>query len=276
VAPDVGGGFGSKLQVYGEEAVALAIARRLGQPVKWIETRSENMMCAHHGRDQINYVTLGAKRDGTITACRARIIADLGAKFLLLTPFIPELGFPVMGGCYKIPAIDLKFEGVFTNKICTDAIRGAGRPEATYWIELMMNKLADQLGMDRLELRRKNFIGRDEFPFTTALGITYDSGDYHGTLDRLLVSKPSSESRASTAASASRPGSRSAGLHPLAPSARRESGSRVRSGNRRWYGSTRRARRRFTPALLPTARASTRASRRSRQIGSVSTRSRSR
>ncbi len=186
VAPDVGGGFGAKLQVYGEEVLALVLAKRLGRPVKWIETRSENMMCAHHGRDQINYVTLGAKRDGTITACRARIIADLGAKFLLLTPFIPELGFPVMGGCYKIPAIDLKFEGVFTNKMCTDAIRGAGRPEATYWIELMMNKLADELGIDRLELRRKNFIGKDEFPFTTALGITYDSGDYHGTLDRLL------------------------------------------------------------------------------------------
>jgi carbon-monoxide dehydrogenase large subunit len=186
VAPDVGGGFGSKLQVYGEEALAVVLAKRLGRPVKWIETRSENMMCAHHGRDQINYVTLGAKRDGTLTACRARIIADLGAKFLLLTPFIPELGFPVMGGCYKIPAIDLKFEGVFTNKIATDAIRGAGRPEATYWIELTMDKLAGELGMDRLELRRKNFIGKDEFPFTTALGITYDSGDYHGTLDRLL------------------------------------------------------------------------------------------
>jgi carbon-monoxide dehydrogenase large subunit len=186
VAPDVGGGFGSKLQVYPEEAVALALAKRLGRPVKWTETRSENMMCAHHGRGQVNYVTLGAKRDGTITGCRARIVADLGAKFLILTPFIPELGFPVMGGCYKIPAMDLKFEGVFTNKMCTDAIRGAGRPEAAYWIELMMNRLADELGMDRLELRRKNFIGKEEFPYTTALGITYDSGDYEGTLDRLL------------------------------------------------------------------------------------------
>ena len=186
VAPDVGGSFGSKLQVYGEEALAVALAKRLGRPVKWIETRSENMMCAHHGRDQINYVTLGAKRDGTVTACRVRVIADLGAYQLLLTPFIPELGFPVMGGCYKIPAIEAKFEGVFTNKMCTDAIRGAGRPEATYWIELTMDKLADELGMDRLELRRKNFIAKDEFPFTTALGITYDSGNYEGTLDRLL------------------------------------------------------------------------------------------
>jgi carbon-monoxide dehydrogenase large subunit len=186
IAPDVGGSFGSKLQVYPEEALILGLAKRLGRPVKWIETRSENMMAAHQGRDQIDYITLGAKRDGTLTACQGRIVADLGAYQLLLTPFIPELGFPVMGGCYRIPAIDLKFEGVFTNKVCTDAIRGAGRPEATYWIELTMDKLADELGMDRLELRRKNFIGKDEFPFTTALGITYDSGDYHGTLNRLL------------------------------------------------------------------------------------------
>jgi aerobic carbon-monoxide dehydrogenase large subunit len=186
VAPDVGGGFGSKLQVYGEEALILALARRLGQPVKWIETRSENMATAHHGRDQVNYVTLGAKRDGTVTGCKVRVVADLGAYQLLLTPFIPELGFPVMGGCYKFPAIDLTFEGVFTNKVCTDAIRGAGRPEATYWIELAMDKLAAELGMDPLELRRKNFVGSDEFPFTTALGITYDSGNYAGTLDRLL------------------------------------------------------------------------------------------
>jgi carbon-monoxide dehydrogenase large subunit len=186
VAPDVGGGFGSKLQVYPEEALVLVLAKRLGQPVKWIETRSENMTTSHHGRDQIDYITLGAKRDGTVTACRARLVCDLGAYQLLLTPFIPELGFPVMGGSYKIPAIELRFEGVFTNKFCTDAIRGAGRPEGTYWIELTMDKLADELGMDRLELRRKNFIPKDEFPFTTALGITYDSGDYEKTLDKLL------------------------------------------------------------------------------------------
>jgi carbon-monoxide dehydrogenase large subunit len=186
IAPDVGGGFGSKLQVYPEEALTLVLARRLRRPVKWVETRTENMMVAHHGRDQINYIELAAKRDGTLTGCRARIVADLGAYQLLLTPFIPELGFPVMGGCYKFPAIDLVFQGAFTNKNCTDAIRGAGRPEATYWIELAMDKLAAELGMDPLELRRKNFIGKDEFPYTTPLGITYDSGDYHATLDRLL------------------------------------------------------------------------------------------
>jgi carbon-monoxide dehydrogenase large subunit len=186
IAPDVGGGFGAKLQVYPEEALVLALSRRLGRPVKWTETRSEHMTTSHHGRDQVNYVTLTAKRDGTVTGCRVRIIADLGAYQLLLTPFIPELGFPVMGGCYRIPAIDLHFTGVFTNKMCTDAIRGAGRPEATYWIELMMDRLADELDMDRLELRRKNFIPKEDFPYETALGIVYDSGDYHGTLDKLL------------------------------------------------------------------------------------------
>jgi aerobic carbon-monoxide dehydrogenase large subunit len=188
VAPDVGGGFGAKLQVYQEEALVLALARRLGRPVKWTETRSEHMTTSHHGRDQINYVTLTAKRDGTVTGCRARIIADLGAYQLLLTTFIPTLGFPVMGGCYAIPSIDIQITGVFTNKMCTDAIRGAGRPEGTYWIELMMDRLADELGMDRLELRRRNFIPKEKFPFETALGIVYDSGDYHGTLDRLLES----------------------------------------------------------------------------------------
>ncbi len=186
VAPDVGGGFGSKLQVYAEEALVLVLAKRLGRPVKWTESRTEHMTNSHHGRDQINHITLGAKRDGTLTACRAKIIADLGAYQQLLTAFIPELGFPVMGGCYKIPAIDLHFEGVFTNKFATDAVRGAGRPEATYWIELTMDVLARKLDMDPLELRRRNFIGKDEFPYTTALGITYDSGDYQGTLDRLL------------------------------------------------------------------------------------------
>ncbi|MEA2331858.1 MAG: aerobic carbon-monoxide dehydrogenase large subunit [Thermoleophilaceae bacterium] len=186
VAPDVGGGFGAKLQVYAEEALVLALAKRLGRPVKWTETRSEHMTTSHHGRDQIAYVTLTAKRDGTVTGCRARIVADLGAYQQILTPFIPTLGFPVMGGCYAIPSIDLHFTGVFTNKMPTDAIRGAGRPEATYWIELTMDKLARELGMDPLELRRKNFIPKEQFPFETALGIVYDSGDYQGTLDRLL------------------------------------------------------------------------------------------
>ncbi|MBA3261068.1 MAG: xanthine dehydrogenase family protein molybdopterin-binding subunit [Thermoleophilaceae bacterium] len=207
VAPDVGGGFGAKLQVYAEEALVLALAKRLGRPVKWTETRSEHMTTSHHGRDQISYVTLTAKRDGTVTGCRARIIADLGAYQQLLTPFIPTLGFPVMGGCYAIPSIDLHFTGVFTNKMPTDAIRGAGRPEATYWIELTMDKLARELGMDPLELRRKNFVRKEQFPFETALGIVYDSGDYHGSLDRLLENFDLDEFRSEQA------GLREQGIH---------------------------------------------------------------
>jgi carbon-monoxide dehydrogenase large subunit len=186
VAPDVGGGFGAKLQVYGEEALVLVLAKRLNRPVKYVETRSEHMSNSHHGRDQIANVTLTAKRDGTVTGCQAKVIADTGAYHQLLTPFIAELGFPVAGGCYRFPAIDFSVTGVFTNKMPTDAIRGAGRPEATYWIELMMDKLARELDMDPLELRRKNFIQKEEFPYETPLGIVYDSGDYHGTLDKLL------------------------------------------------------------------------------------------
>ena len=186
VAPDVGGGFGAKLNTFPEEAVLCAAAKRLSRPIKWIETRSENLQVNHHGRDQVAYVTLGAKRDGTLTALKVQIISDLGAYFQILTPFIAELGFPVMGGCYKIPNIDLNFTAAFTNKFATDAIRGAGRPEATHWIEVCMTQLADELEMDPLELRRKNFIGADEFPYETPLGIVYDSGNYEGALDRLL------------------------------------------------------------------------------------------
>src|SRR5919108_519582 len=129
VAPDVGGAFGSKINVFVEEVLAVLLARRLGRPVKWIETRSENMAVVHHGRDVIDYVELAAKRDGTVTGLRLRVVADLGAYFMQLTPWIPKLGFPVANGCYRLPNIELKFECVFTNKNPTDAIRGAGRPE---------------------------------------------------------------------------------------------------------------------------------------------------
>jgi carbon-monoxide dehydrogenase large subunit len=184
IAPEVGGGFGAKLQIYGEEILLAAIARKLGRPVKWVETRSENLSVTHQGRDQIAYVKMGAKADGTLTAIHARILADMGAYLMLLTPTIPSLGAFVMSGCYRFQAVQTDITGVYTNKCSTDAIRGAGRPEATHMIEVCMDQLADELGMDRLELRRKNFL--TEFPAETALGIVYDSGDYHGTLDKLL------------------------------------------------------------------------------------------
>ncbi len=186
VAPEVGGGFGSKLQVYGEELLACWCSRKLGRPVKWIETRSENMSVSHQGRDQIAQVKMGARRDGTITAFHVKIIADFGAYNMLLTPLIPSLGAFVMGGCYKIPNVQTDITGVFTNKVSTDAIRGAGRPEATHMVEVTLDQLAAELGMDPLEIRRKNFIPKEDFPAAVATGVIYDSGDYEKTLDKLM------------------------------------------------------------------------------------------
>ncbi|HLI58978.1 MAG TPA: molybdopterin cofactor-binding domain-containing protein [Solirubrobacteraceae bacterium] len=186
IAPDVGGGFGQKLQVYGEELTACWASKRLGRPVKWVETRSENMSVAHQGRDQISQVRMGAKRDGTITAWHVKILADFGAYNMILTPLIPSLGAFVMGGCYKIPNVRTDIVGVFTNKCPTDAIRGAGRPEATQMIEVTIDQLAHELQIDPIELRRRNFIPKEDFPAATATGVVYDSGDYNATLDRLL------------------------------------------------------------------------------------------
>jgi carbon-monoxide dehydrogenase large subunit len=187
VAPDVGGGFGVKISHYGEEVLAAWISRKVGRAVKWTETRSEHMSSTIHGRDQIDYVKMGAKRDGTITGLECTAIADLGAYYTLLTPFIPCFTGFVISGCYKIPNLSYKAIGVFTNKMATDATRGAGRPEATHLIEVTIEQMAAELGMDPLELRRKNFIPKEDFPAEVAIGIIYDSGDYEGSLDKLLT-----------------------------------------------------------------------------------------
>src|SRR5215217_1699231 len=184
VAPEVGGGFGSKLQVYGEEVLACWCAMKTDRPIKWTATRSDEMAVTHHGRDQIDYVRIGAKRDGTVTGIHAKIIQDLGSYHLIEGPVIPTFSACVIAGCYDFPAVQTDIVGVFTNKFTTDAIRGAGRPEATHMIELTMDALADELRMDRLELRRKNFI--TEFPHELPHGFIYDSGNYDGTLDRCL------------------------------------------------------------------------------------------
>jgi len=186
IAPEVGGGFGSKLQIYAEEVGCAWAARKLGRPVKWVETRSEGMMVTHHGRDQIDTVRVGAKRDGTITAFHAKILADLGAYQMLLTPMIPPLSGFVMCGVYKTPAVQTDVVGVMTNKFPTDAIRGAGRPEATHMIEVTMDQLASELGIDPLELRRKNFIPPFATGHETPIGVVYDSGNYGAALDKLL------------------------------------------------------------------------------------------
>jgi aerobic carbon-monoxide dehydrogenase large subunit len=195
VAPEVGGGFGSKLQVYGEEVLACYCARKLNRPIKWVATRSEDMLGTHHGRDTISYVKLGAKRDGTLSAIHARIIADLGSYHLIEGPVIPTFAACVFTGCYHIPHAKCDVVGVFTNKFTTDAIRGAGRPEGIHIIETMMDQLAAEVNMDPLELRRKNFIKADEFPASLPHGMVYDSGDYDGALNRLLEHVDISEFR---------------------------------------------------------------------------------
>ena len=187
IAPDVGGGFGVKISHYAEEILAAWISRKVGRAVKWTETRSEHMTSTIHGRDQIDYVKVGAKRDGTITGLECTAICDLGAYYTLLTPFIPCFTGFVISGPYKIPNLSFTAKGVFTNKMATDATRGAGRPEATHLIEVMVEQLAHELGMDSLELRRKNFIPKEDFPAEVAIGIVYDSGDYDGALDKLLT-----------------------------------------------------------------------------------------
>jgi aerobic carbon-monoxide dehydrogenase large subunit len=186
IAPDVGGGFGGKLQVTPEEVLTLLVARRLGKPVKWTESRTESMLSAHHGRDQIQHLTITARRDGTVTGLKVDLLADMGAYLRLVTPGVPILGAFMFNAIYKFPAYRFACTNVFTNKVPTDAYRGAGRPEATFAIERMMDELAVELGMEPMELRRKNWITHEEFPFTTVAGLTYDSGNYEAATDRAM------------------------------------------------------------------------------------------
>jgi carbon-monoxide dehydrogenase large subunit len=186
IAPDVGGGFGSKLDVYAEEAICLTLAQKLGVPVKWTETRSENCQVTIHGRDLLQDVEIAAMRDGTVLGLKVDLTANMGAYLQLLTACIPLLGRYMYPGIYKFEAHDLSCMGVFTNKTPTDAYRGAGRPEATYVIERIMDELAAELGTDPLELRRKNWIRHDEFPYTTVAGLEYDSGNYEAATARAL------------------------------------------------------------------------------------------
>jgi aerobic carbon-monoxide dehydrogenase large subunit len=186
IAPEVGGGFGCKINIYGEEYVAAAISKRLGIPVKWAEDRSEAFVATTHGRDILGYVDLAAKRDGTVLGLKLRLIADIGAYNMLLTAAIPTLTMMMANATYNIPAIRTTLTEVFTNKTPTDAYRGAGRPEATYFVERAMDMLARELKMDPAELRRKNFIQPKQFPFATQMGAVYDSGDYEKALDLAL------------------------------------------------------------------------------------------
>jgi carbon-monoxide dehydrogenase large subunit len=184
IAPDVGGGFGSKLQVTAEEVLAVLISRRVGKPVKWNESRSEGNLTVHHGRDQWQRIRVAADRDGRIRGLDVDLLADMGAYLMLVTPGVPLLGAFMYPAIYKMDAYSFKCTGVFTTKMPTDAYRGAGRPEATFAIERIIDELAAELGIEPLELRERNWIRHEEFPFTTICGLTYDSGNYEAATSK--------------------------------------------------------------------------------------------
>ncbi|MFK4298352.1 carbon-monoxide dehydrogenase large subunit [Arthrobacter sp. GAS37] len=186
IAPDVGGGFGGKLTVIPEEFITLMAARRVGKPCKYTETRSESLQSGHHGRAQVQKVKLAATKDGIVTGLDIQLLADMGAYLGLIGSGIPILGAFMYNAIYKFPAYRLECNNVFTNKAWTGAYRGAGRPEATFAIERLMDELAVELGMDPLEVRKKNWIKHEEFPFTTVTGLEYDSGNYEAATAKAL------------------------------------------------------------------------------------------
>ncbi len=184
IAPDVGGGFGGKLQTTPEEFATIAVARRVGKPVKYTETRSESLVSGHHGRDQWQKLTLSAEKDGTVTGLKVELLADMGAYVALVGGGVPVLGAWMYNSIYKFPAYRFNVQTVLTNKTWVDAYRGAGRPEATYAIERLMDELAVEVGVDPLEIREKNWIKHEEFPFDSVAGMQYDSGNYEAATAR--------------------------------------------------------------------------------------------
>ena len=279
IAPDVGGGFGGKLQTTPEEWIAWAVARRLGKPVKYTETRSESLMAAHHGRDQVQTLTLAADKDGNVTGFKVHLDADLGAYISLVGGGIPVLGAFMFNAIYKFPAYRFECQTVLTNTTFTDAYRGAGRPEATYAIERMMDELAAEVGVDPLEIRERNWITHEEFPFTTVAGLEYDSGNYEaghragqGVL-RLRRAARGAEGAARaretgcSSASASRPSPRCAASRRAGCWA--ASTTAPAAGSTRACGCSPPARSRSSPARAPTARATRRRSARSSPTGSA-------
>lgn len=187
IVPEVGGGFGCKLNIYPEELVAAYATMQTGRAVKWIEDRSENLAVTIHGRDQIDYVEVAATKEGKITGLKVHGISDMGAYSQIFTNVIMiAFGFPVSCGAYDIPAIHLSSDMVFTNKVPTDAYRGAGRPEATYVVERAMDLVARELGKDPADVRKLNFIKKDQFPYKSAAGAVYDTGDYIIALEKAM------------------------------------------------------------------------------------------
>lgn len=186
IAPEVGGGFGAKGNVYGEEVLVPFLARKLGQPVRWVATRSEDYVATVHGRAQHSTIRLAANNDGRVLGVDLSVLVDCGAYYSRVTPVIVTFTGQMMAGVYDIRHVRTMATAVFTNRPPIEPYRGAGRPEAIYYIERGMDALANELGMDPAELRRRNFIAPDKFPYKTATNITYDSGDYEPALDKAL------------------------------------------------------------------------------------------
>jgi aerobic carbon-monoxide dehydrogenase large subunit len=189
IALHVGGGFGTKIFLYHEYVLVAALAQKVGRPVKWVETRRENYAATTHGRDHVAYLTVGARRDGTITALKAKTYANLGGILSTIAPGIPTTLYGrMLSGAYKIPNIYCQVLGVYTNTGMVDAYRGAGRPEATYVVERAVDLVARELDLDPVEVRRKNFVQPEDFPYDPGIlkGLKYDSGDYEKALDRAL------------------------------------------------------------------------------------------
>ena len=188
VAQDVGGGFGSKIACYPDEVLVSFAARDLNRPVKWVEERREHFLATTHGRDHVQDVELAGRRDGVITAVRVRAYANMGAYLSTAGPGVPTILFGLIAnGAYDIPHAAVEVYGVYTNTTPVDAYRGAGRPEATFLIERMVDLFAREIGMDPVEVRRKNLIEENQFPYTNPFAITYDSGRYHAALDKALL-----------------------------------------------------------------------------------------
>jgi carbon-monoxide dehydrogenase large subunit len=189
VTPRIGGGFGTKIYLYPEYVLMAALAEKLGRPVKWVESRRENYVATTHGRDHVTYLRVGAKRDGTITALDAKTYANLGGVLSTIAPGIPTTLYGrMLSGSYRIPNIHCEVLGVYTNTGMVDAYRGAGRPEATYVVERAVDLVASELGLDPVEVRRRNFIPPDAFPYDPGIlaGLKYDTGDYDKALKRAL------------------------------------------------------------------------------------------
>jgi aerobic carbon-monoxide dehydrogenase large subunit len=213
VAPDVGGGFGSKIYHYGEEALVLAAAKKLGRPVRWTAERSESFLTDAHGRDHATKIELACEKDGTFIAFRTETLANVGAylsNFSTVTPTF--LHGTLMSGPYKVPNVYVNVKTVFTNTAPVDAYRGAGRPEATYSIERVVDMMCRELGLDPFEVRRRNLLSPDQFPYASPVGLTYDTGNYQATLDKACAMGDVAGFEARRAASAAKGKLRGMGL----------------------------------------------------------------